>query len=296
MLAHADRALYRSKEDGRNCFHFHSDELDEDVEERMALADELRAGIERGELELQYQPQVELASSAIVGMEALVRWNHPRRGVLGPSAFLSIAERTGMIIPLGRWVLDRACAQIRAWRDAGLNIPLVAINLSLIQLQRGDGLLRDITQALTRWKLEPSDLEFDVTEATLAQLKWNHNDILPRLRTLGVAVAIDNFGTEYSSFDYIRAYGINHLKIAQSFINRSCHDPASAATINAIVSFARDVGVGVIAQGVETEEQRELISQAGRDAFAQGFHFSRAVSAEEAVGLLRQGRIGGNRD
>jgi EAL domain-containing protein (putative c-di-GMP-specific phosphodiesterase class I) len=132
-----------------------------------------------------------------------------------------------------------------------------------------------------------------VTEATLAQLKWNHNDILARLRGLGVGVAIDNFGTEYSSFDYIRAYRINHLKIAQSFINRSCEDPGSAATINAIVRFARDVGVGVIAQGVETQEQRELISQAGRDTFAQGFHFSRAVSAAEAVELLRHGRIAG---
>jgi EAL domain-containing protein (putative c-di-GMP-specific phosphodiesterase class I) len=125
----------------------------------------------------------------------------------------------------------------------------------------------------------------------LAQLKWSHNEILPQLRELGIRIAIDNFGSEYSSFDYIRAYRVNHLKIAQSFVSRSCTDPESAATISAIVNFARDVGVGVIAQGVETEEQRALLSAADQQAQAQGFHFSRALGAEEAAALLRRGRI-----
>jgi EAL domain-containing protein (putative c-di-GMP-specific phosphodiesterase class I) len=167
----------------------------------------------------------------------------------------------------------------------------MAVNLSLAQLQRGSELIREVKAVVTRWGLSPSDLEFDVTEATLAQLTWTQNEILPQLREQGVKIAIDNFGSEYSSFDYVRAFRINHLKIAQSFVNRSCQDPASAATINAIIGFARDVGVGVIAQGVETEEQRMLLSSAAPTTQAQGFHFSRAVGPEEAGELLRLGRI-----
>jgi diguanylate cyclase (GGDEF)-like protein/PAS domain S-box-containing protein len=291
MLAQADRALYRAKEEGRGRYRFHSDDLDREVLERVTLGRELRQAIEWGELELQYQPQVELASRNIVGMEALVRWNHPRRGLLAPGVFIPIAERTGAIVPLGSWVLDQACRQMRLWRDAGLSVPLMAVNLSLAQLQRGQDLVGEVTATVARWQLAPCDLEFDVTEATLAQLTWTHNEVLPRLRDLGVKIAIDNFGSEYSSFDYVRAFGINHLKIAQSFVNRSCQDAASAATINAIIGFARDVGVGVIAQGVETEEQRVLLSTADASTQAQGFHFSRAVGAAEAAELLRRGRI-----
>ncbi len=291
MLAQADRALYRSKEEGRNRYRFHSEDLDAEVLDRVNLAAELRKAIDGEELELLYQPQVELSSRVIVGMEALVRWNHPVRGCLQPSLFVPLAERTGAIIPLGRWVLEQACRQMRAWRDAGLRIPLVAVNLSLLQLQRGGEFVREVTSILSKWKLSPGDLEFDVTEGTLAQLKWTRNEVLPQLRDLGVKIAIDNFGSEYSSFDYVRAYGINHLKIAQSFVTRACSDPASAATINAIIGFARDVGIGVIAQGVETDEQRSLLSTADSSAQAQGFHFSKAVSAEEAAEMLRRGRI-----
>ena len=291
MLVQADRALYRSKERGRNQYHFHSDDLDQEVLDRVTLAGELRRGIEQGELELQYQPQVELSSQKIVGMEALVRWNHPTRGLLAPGVFVPIAERTGTIVALGRWVLDRACRQMRLWRDEGIHVPLIAVNLSLIQLQRGQELVRDVTEAVAKWNLSPGDLEFDVTEATLAQLKWTQNEVLPQLSDLGAKIAIDNFGSEYSSFDYVRAYRINHLKIAKSFVTRSCTDAASAATISAIIGFARDVGIGVIAQGVETEEQSALLSATDSTTQAQGFHFSKAVGAAEAGELLRRGRI-----
>lgn len=293
ILGQADRALYRSKEKGRNCYHFHSDDLDRDVMERVTLGEELRRAIEHGELELRYQAQVELSGQTIVGMEALVRWNHPRKGLLAARVFVPIAERNGYVVALGRWVLDQACRQMRLWRDEGLTVPLIAVNLSLHQLQRGLELLCDVTVTLAKWRLSPSDLEFDVTEATLAQLKWSQNEVLPKLRELGVKIAIDNFGSEYSSFDYVRAYRVNHLKIAQSFVNRSCTDAGSAATVSAIVNFARDVGVGVIAQGVESEEQRELLTATDANTQAQGFHFSAAVSAAEAAELLRRGRIVG---
>jgi diguanylate cyclase (GGDEF)-like protein/PAS domain S-box-containing protein len=291
MLVQADLALYRSKDEGRNQYHFHSHELDQEVLDRVRLAGEVVQAIDRREFELQYQPQVELASQNIVGMEALVRWNHPTRGRLAPGLFIPIAEKTGTIVALGHWVLDQACRQMSLWRGEGLKLPVIAVNLSLSQLKRSQELIRDVTETLARWGLVPSDLEFDVTEATLAQLTWAQNDVLPQLRQLGVKIAIDDFGSEYSSFDYVRAYRVNHLKIAQSFINRSTTDPECAATIRAIVNFAHDVGIGVIAQGVETKQQQDLLTSADATTQAQGFRFSKAVGADRAGDMLREGRI-----
>jgi len=291
MLVRADLALYRSKDEGRNQYHFHSADLDQDVLDRVTLAGEIKGAIDRDEFTLQYQPQVELSSRNIVGMEALVRWNHPTRGLLAPGFFIPIAEKTGTIIPLGHWVLDQACRQMSIWRDEGLNLPVIAVNLSLFQLKSGQELVRDVTETIAKWGLTPSDLEFDVTEATLAQLTWTQNEVLPQLRQLGVKIAIDDFGSEYSSFNYVSAYRVNHLKISQSFINRSTSDPESAATIRAIVNFAHDIGIVVIAQGVETEQQRDLLTSTDSTTQAQGFHFSKAVGAERAGELLRQGRI-----
>jgi diguanylate cyclase (GGDEF)-like protein/PAS domain S-box-containing protein len=291
MLVQADLALYRSKDEGRNQYHFHSDDLDRDVLDRFTLAAEIKRAIEQNEFELQYQPQVELATQNIVGMEALIRWNHPTRGLLAPGLFIPIAEKTGSIVALGHWVLDQACRQMSIWRKEKLALSVMAVNLSLFQLKSGQELVRDVTETIAKWGLTPSDLEFDVTEATLAQLTWTQNSILPQLRELGVKIAIDNFGSEYSSFDYVRAYGVNHLKVAQSFINRSTTDPGSAATIRAIVNFARDIGIVVIAQGVETEQQRDLLTLTDITTQAQGFHFSKAVGAERASEMLRHGSV-----
>jgi diguanylate cyclase (GGDEF)-like protein/PAS domain S-box-containing protein len=291
MLVQADMALYRSKEEGRNQYHFHSSALDQDVLDRVTLAGEIRGAIDRGEFELEYQPQVELSTQSIVGMEALVRWNHPQRGVLPPRHFISIAEKTGSMAALGHWILDQACRQLSLWRTAGLKLPVIAVNLSFLQLKCGAEFTRYVAQTVAKWGLEPSDVEFDVTEATLAQLTWSQNEVLPQLRQLGVKIAIDDFGSEYSSFDYVRAYRVNHLKIARSFIDRSTNDPETAATIRAIINFAHDTGIQVIAQGVETEEQSELLSAAHARTQAQGFHFSKAVDAKRAAELLSAGSI-----
>jgi diguanylate cyclase (GGDEF)-like protein/PAS domain S-box-containing protein len=293
MLVKADLALYRSKDEGRNQYRFHSDDLDQEVLDRVTLAGEIRKAIDRGEFELQYQPQVELSSQNIVGMEALVRWNHPTRGLLAPGLFVPIAEKTGTIIALGHWVFDQACRQMSIWRNEGLSLPVIAVNLSLFQLKSGQELVRDVTETIAKWGLTPPDIEFDVTERTLAQLTWTQNEVLPQLRELGVKIAIDDFGSEYSSFDYVRAYRVNHLKITQSFINRSTSDPESAATIRAIVNFAHDIGIGVIAQGVETKQQCDLLTSTDATTQAQGFHFSKAVGAGRAGELLREGRVAG---
>ena len=291
MLAQADLALYRSKEEGRNQYHFHSQDLDQEVLERVTLGGELLRAIDAHELEVQYQPQVELASGKIIGMEALVRRNHPTRGLLAPGVFIPIAEKTGIIVPLGHWVLDQACRQMKAWRDNGVAPPVVAVNLSLHQLKHGQALIRDVAETLALWELPPSALEFDVTEATLAQLKWTQNDVLPQLRALGVKIAIDGFGSEYSSFDYIKEYRVNHLKIAPSYIKESAIDSDDAAAMRAILAFARDMGIAVIAQGVETEQQSALLQLTDSATQGQGFHFSKAVSAGEASELLRRGCI-----
>jgi diguanylate cyclase (GGDEF)-like protein/PAS domain S-box-containing protein len=291
MLAQADLALYRSKHEGRNQYHFHSDDLDQEVHDRVTLVNDLRKAIDRGELELYYQPQVELSTGKILGMEALVRWNHPVHGRLTADAFIPIAEKTGTIVALGHWVLEQACRQMRLWRDDGMAPPVIAVNLSLAQIKSGRALVQDVAESLKRWGLLPSDLEFDVTEATLAQTTWTQNDVLPQLRALGVKIAIDDFGTEYSSFDYLRAYRVNHLKIAQSFINNAAEDPGRAKTIRAIINLAREVGIGIIAEGVETEEQRALLILTGSTTQAQGYFFSEAVDNIHASELLRQGSI-----
>jgi diguanylate cyclase (GGDEF)-like protein len=259
MLAQADLALYRSKHEGRNRYHFHSDALDQEVLDRLTFAGEVVDAISRGEFELRYQPQVELSSQSIVGMEALIRWNHPTRGVLAPGIFIPAAEKTGAMAALGHWVLDSACRQMSEWRKEGLPLPVVAVNHSLLPHKSGHELVRDVTQTLAKWNLVPSDLEIDVTEAMLAQLTLTQNEVLPQLRQLGVKIAIDDFGSEYSSFDYIRAFRVNHLKLDPSLIGRSATDPESAATIRAIVSFAHDVGITVIAQGVAAQ-QRDLLT------------------------------------
>jgi diguanylate cyclase (GGDEF)-like protein/PAS domain S-box-containing protein len=295
MVVQADLALYRSKDEGRNQYRFHSEDLDREVLDRVTLGDELRKGIERDELELYYQPQVELSSGKVVGMEALVRWNHPGRGLLNAGAFIPIAEKTGSIIALGRWVLDRACRQMSLWRDKDMAPPVVAINLSLGQLKNGNEFILDVAAAIAKWRLDPCDLEFDVTEATLAQMTWTQNDVLPRLRELGVRIAIDDFGTEYSSFEYLRAYRVNHLKIAQSMLKRAGDDPASAATIRAIVSLAREARIGIIVEGVETEAQRIFLNSTGSATLAQGHYFSEAVTVDDASRILRSGNIGDRR-
>jgi diguanylate cyclase (GGDEF)-like protein/PAS domain S-box-containing protein len=291
LLAQADVALYRAKEEGRSQFRFHSAALDQQILDRSQLAAQLREAVAKDQLEVVYQPQVELSSGAILGMEALVRWHHPVRGLLAAETFISLAEQIGVVVPLGRWVLNQACRQMRAWRDAQLPLPVMAVNLSLAQLARGTGLVEEVRACLAKWNLVATDLEFDVTERTLARLKWTDNDILARLNELGVKIAIDDFGTAYSSFDYVRSYHINHLKISRACVARSTTDPRSAATLRAIVSFARDIGVEVIAQGVESEQQCALLGAVKPDAPAQGYHFSAPVVAAEAEQLLRAGTV-----
>jgi diguanylate cyclase (GGDEF)-like protein/PAS domain S-box-containing protein len=291
LLMQADQALYRAKHAGRGQYRFHSDEIDHEVRAHMTLAEDLRSALARHELEMRYQPQVELATGKIVGMEGLLRWNHPTRGLLLPEDFLPIAEKYGLMQQLGRWAIDTACRQMSLWRAAGMQVPVVAINVALAQIKMGREFVRDVMDSLTRWSLKPSDIELDVTELVLARSTLAQSNVLDQLRRAGIGIAIDNFGSQYSSLDYLRTYRVSRLKIARGMIAAADAEPGGVAMVRAILSLAGELGVKVVAEGVETDTQRKLLVQASSQAQGQGFFYSRAVPADETMPMLRAGVV-----
>lgn len=291
MLAQADVALYRAKEEGRDQYRFHSEALDIEVRERVALAEELRQAVDLEELELYYQPQVELSTGQIVGMEALIRWNHPTRGLLLPAAFLAVAEKTGSIAAIGRWVLDRACRQMSLWRKDGIAPPTLAVNISLTQVSAANEFIQLVTETLAKWSLAATDLEFDVTESMLARATLAQNDVLERLHKLGVRIAIDDFGTKFSTLDYLKIYRVNRLKIPHALIAAAAKDAESAAVVRAIAGIARELNIDVVAQGVETEAQWSYLTATSPATKVQGFFYSEPVPAGRAKDLLEVGYI-----
>jgi diguanylate cyclase len=290
MLMQADLALYRAKEDGRNCYRFHSADLDRHVRERVILAEELRAGVERGQFELHYQPQVELESGRIVGLEALLRWNHPERGLIAPAVFIPVAERTATIVALGNWAFDAACRQLKQWQERGIAPPLLAVNFSALQFKGSGDLDREIAATLARWNVAPTSIEVELTESVLMEVSEQHAGTLERLRRLGVRVAIDDFGTGYSSLNYLAAYPINRLKIAQELVFGVDVDERHATVVRAAVRLAHELDIEAIAEGVESEAQAEFLAAAGCH-LAQGYYFSRPVDAERATELLSRGHV-----
>jgi diguanylate cyclase (GGDEF)-like protein/PAS domain S-box-containing protein len=288
MLAQADLALYRAKEEGRDQYCFHSADLDREMRDRVAITKDLRLAIERDELELYYQPQVELTTGRIVGMEALIRWNHPSRGLIKPDDFLPIVEKTPLIVTLGQWVLDHACEQMNAWQKAGIAPPILAINLSLKQLQTGDELVGSISKTLTKWGLSPKDLELDVTESMLAHVTLHKNSVLDRLQQLGMKIAIDDFGSQYSSLDYLKTYRVSRVKIPRPMLDDAMQDPSASAMVRAIIGLARELDIEVVAQGVETEAQRDLLTCVPSTTKVQGYYYSAPVRTGDATEMLRQ--------
>jgi diguanylate cyclase (GGDEF)-like protein/PAS domain S-box-containing protein len=288
ILAQADRALYYAKEEGRDRYRFHSRELDAIVHERVSLAEDLRAGIDRDELQLYYQPQVTVAAGEIVGVEALVRWNHPRLGQLKPAVFLAAAERTGVIVQLGAWVLNKACQQFRQWRDLGVAPPVIAVNLSGSQLKLGRDFYRDVQTTLVKWGLSPQDLEFDVSEAVISANYGASPNVLQRLHELGVRIAIDDFGAEYTSLGRVKAYHVTRLKIAPYFINSMTTNDADAGAVRLMIHLASKLGIEVIAKSVETQEQQAFLLSTAEHAHAQGFFYSKPLPAAQATDFLRE--------
>jgi diguanylate cyclase (GGDEF)-like protein len=285
MLMQADLALYRAKDAGRNRVCIHDKAFDQVACDRVILGRELMAAIESGGLALHYQPQVDIESGRIVGLEALVRWNHVQRGPISPAVFIPIAEKTGSIVDLGKWVFDEACRQTRVWQDEGIDAPTVAVNVSAIQCKRPE-LEQDILASLTRWKIAPARIELELTESVLMEATQHHRDIIARLRALGLRLAIDDFGTGYSSLNYLTNFPVDRIKIAQELIFKCTTEIRYAAVVRAAIHLAEELDTEVLAEGVENAEHARFLSSAGCK-FAQGYFFSRPVDAAQATTLLR---------
>ena len=288
LIRNADVAMYQAKEEGRNTFHFYAPGMNLKVLETMELEAELRHALERGELLLHYQPKIDLASGRIVGAEALLRWQHPRQGMIGPNTFIPLAEETGLILPIGDWVLATACAQLKIWQAQGLPPISMATNISARQFRQTD-LAVKIRDILEHCGVEPHLIELELTETMLMRDPQAAAQTLQQLMNLGVRLALDDFGTGYSSLNYLRRFPVNILKIDRSFICDAAVDPSAAAVANSVVAIAHSLGLTAVAEGVETREQLEFITHSGCDAF-QGFLFSRAVPAEAFAVLLSEDR------
>ena len=288
LIKHADSAMYHAKERGRNTFQFFTTDMNIRAARRLALETALRHAIERRELSLHYQPQVDLRSGRVIGAEALLRWRSAEFGDVSPGEFIVLAEETGMIIPIGEWVLRTACAQAQAWRNAGFEDVRVTVNLSSRQLQYAD-FTAQVRAALESGGLDGRHLDLELTESMLVRDVDATVAAFNELGALGVAFAVDDFGTGYSSLAYLKRFPIATLKIDRSFVQDAPQDTNDAGIATAIIALAHSLGIRVIAEGVETVEQLEFLRERGCDAM-QGFFFSRAVPYEDFVRLLREGR------
>lgn len=290
LLSHADVALYRAKAEGRGTFSYFTDAMDAEVRARVRTTAELREAITSGQLFLVYQPQVDAETGQIIGVEALVRWRHPARGLVSPNEFIPIAEKTGLIVPLGEWTLYEACRQMRGWVDAGIAPPLIAVNVSGLQFKTPRELEITVAAALAETELPAGLLELELTETIFMAVSRQHNEALQSLRKIGLRLAIDDFGTGYSSLDYLGRIPVNRIKIAQSFMPNLTSTSHSGTIVKTAIAMAHELGLDVMVEGVETEEQLDLVrSWSGHKV--QGFYFSKPLSASDIVPLLRVGRI-----
>lgn len=288
LLRNADIAMYRAKEEGGNSYQFYTPAMKSRITERLALENGLRKGLERGEFVVYYQPQVNIRTGKIVGAEALVRWQQPERGLILPMEFIPVAEESGLIVPLGEWVLRAACAQNKAWQKAGLPPIRVAVNLSARQFQRHD-LTETVAHVLEETGLEPRYLELEITESAAIQDVDFTVAMLGRLQEMGIQIAIDDFGTGQSSLGYLKRFPIDVLKIDRSFINDLTGDPGAAEIATTIIAMAHNLKLKVIAEGVETQDQLAFLRQQRCDEM-QGFLFSKPAPAEDFAKVLRLAR------
>lgn len=288
LLKNADAAMYRAKEQGGNQYQFYSPIMTIKAHERLAMETGLRHALARSEFAMYYQPQVNLRTGEIVGMEALIRWLHPTWGIISPTDFIPLAEQTGMIVPIGEWVLRTACAQNKAWQSAGFPPMRVAVNLSSRQL-REKGLVELVGRALGETGLEPRFLDLELTESLIIPNAEPTIETLRDIRAMGVQIAIDDFGTGHSYLNYLKHFPVDKLKIDTSFIRNIVTDPSDAAIASAVILLAHNLGLKVIAEGVETEEQMAFLRKNRCDQI-QGCFYSPAVPGEAMTQFLREGR------
>ena len=284
LLRNAETAMYQAKQDGRQTWRFFDSTMNQQALARLQLLNDLRQAIAQHQLQLYYQPQIDLASGRLSGVEALVRWQHPVRGMISPAEFIPAAEESRLIIPLGEWVLRQACAQAASWQRQGLALPQVAVNISAIQLQHGH-LEESVLQALADSHLPASLLELEITESSLVDKTEQVIDSLKRLKAMGVNLSIDDFGTGYSSLAYLQTLAVDKLKIDQSFVRDLTLNQDNRAIVSAIVQMAHTLGLACIAEGVESQDIAAALHRLGCQQ-AQGYLYARPLPADELQTLL----------
>lgn len=289
LVKNADTAMYKAKSGGRGHFRYFDQTMNEEVSERFQIEADMRLGLERSEFFLVYQPQVNLRTGEVVGVEALIRWRHPGRGLVGPDRFIPIAESGYLILPLGEWVLREACRQLRAWDDAGLPPLRMAVNLSARQFRSG-GLDATIQRAIEEQGLQPARLELELTETAMADNPEVARETLQRLKRIGVSIAIDDFGTGFSSLSCLKSYPLDRLKIDKSFVGEIGRNANGSAISHAVVGLAKLLGLESLAEGVEEGTQLEFLKDRGCP-LGQGYYISRPLEAEAFVAWL-QARLG----
>jgi EAL domain-containing protein (putative c-di-GMP-specific phosphodiesterase class I) len=285
LIKHADAAMYTAKDNGRDNFQFFTSDMNAQAVERLNLENTLRTALDRKELFLMYQPQMNIASRKITGLEALLRWQHPEMGPVPPDEFIRIAENSGLIIPIGEWVLRTACSQARKWQDEGLTAVSVAVNVSAVQF-RQEGFTKTIRRVLDETGLAPQYLELELTESLLLSNADVVFSVLHQLTAMGLRLAIDDFGTGYSSLSYLKKFPVSKLKIDRSFIRDIAVNPDDMAITTAIISMAKSLNLKVIAEGVENEAQMSFL-RAHRCDEIQGYYFCKPLAADEVADKLR---------
>lgn len=284
LIKHADLAMYQAKERGRGNFQFFEAHLTERARERLFLEGELREALNRGELQVHYQPQYSLADGRLIGAEALLRWRHPDRGMIPPDKFIAIAEDSGLIVPIGEWVLRTACRQARIWAEAGKGFQRMAVNLSGAQIERSD-VLAAVGRILAETGLAPQHLELEITETYIMRQAERNIQVMEALRDLGLTLAIDDFGTGQSSLSYLKRLPVDKLKIDRSFVMDIPQDANDSAITRSILALGHSLRLTVLAEGVETAEQLAFLRELACDE-VQGYYFSRPLDAASFGGLI----------
>jgi predicted signal transduction protein with EAL and GGDEF domain len=289
LLRHSDTAMYQAKDRGRNNFQLFSPAMDRRLKERIAVEASLRTALQTRQLEVHYQPIVEIETHRVVALEALMRWKHPSQGFVRPDRFVRIAEEAGLILPIGDFVLQRTVEDMVRWRNKGHELVPVAINVSAVQLQRSN-LAETITRLARQHGLEPTMLQIEITESAVferreARAREAAQDTVAKLRELGIHIAIDDFGTGYSSLSYLKRWRVDTLKIDRSFVRDLVTDMSDLAIVSAIIAMARHLHIEVVAEGIEGWPQLEKLRALGC-AYAQGYLFARPAAAEDCDRLL----------
>jgi len=286
LIRHADIALYRAKSEGRSNYQYFETEMNQAVTERMNMINALRHAVKRCEFFLYYQPLIHAHTGEVYGMEALLRWQHPERGLIPSSEFIPLLEETGLILPVGEWILREACRQNRMWQESGMGPLIVSVNLSARQFQKRN-LVEVVTQAIEEAGINPQQLQLEITESVLLDHSYSANKILARLGDKGIKLAIDDFGTGYSSLSYLKQYPFDTLKFDRSFICGITNSDNGAAIVASVINLGHSLGMTVVAEGVENQQQLSILQDHGCDQF-QGYLFGYPMSAESSTRWLVQ--------